>query len=191
MAIRQFSVVALTASLFGLAACGSGDKTSAPVTPQQRPVVRPRVDAPADPTEKMAHAVIIGKSGAAVDLKYDVLAKPVAGKPIELDLALIPGTLLDSMTVSLNVAQGLSVVSTGEASFGKLAIGEVARHVFTLMAEHPGVVYLTVTANTYSVGISSTRAFAIPLIVADAAAEASTSGPLKTSTEATTAPAKE
>jgi hypothetical protein len=149
-----------------LAACGSDNKTPAP---QPVPAIpkKAQVETPTDPTEKMAHAVVIGKSGAAVDLKYDILNKPEAGKPIEIDLAVIPGVVLDSLTLSVTTAPGLSVVSNPEASFGKLAIGEAARQKLIVAAERPDVVYMTITATAYAVGVTSTRAFAIPLIVSD------------------------
>jgi len=146
-----------------LAACGSGDKTPVPAPAQ--PVVK-EPTAPADPTLRMAHAVVSGKAGASVDLKYDVLNKPEPGKPVEIDLAVIPGAVLDAMTLNVSAMPGLTIASNAEGSFGKLAIGEVARHKFSVVADRADVIYLTVTATTYAVGVTATRSFVIPLIVA-------------------------
>jgi hypothetical protein len=166
VSIRSVSVLALLILTAGsIAGCGSDDKAAAPSTPQPKTPVAKVEASPADPTAKMAHAVVVGKSGAAVDLKYDVLNKPEIGKPVEIELALIPGAVLDSMTVSLAATTpGLTVISGGEGSFGKLAIGEVARQKFLVTADKEDVLYLTVTATAYAVGLSSTRSFAIPLI---------------------------
>jgi len=114
----------------------------------------------------MAHAVVSGKAGASVDLKYDVLNKPEPGKPVEIDLAVIPGAVLDAMTLNVSAMPGLTIASNAEGSFGKLAIGEVARHKFSVVADRADVIYLTVTATTYAVGVTATRSFVIPLIVA-------------------------
>ena len=167
MKLRLITNVVVTIfAVCSLAACESKkeEKTSAP---EPKKTVNPQASAPAptDPTASMAHAVVIGKSGAAVDLKYDVLNKPEPGKPVEIEIALIPGVLVDSMSVNV-VGQSGVHVSGGDANFGKHAIGEAARHKFTVEVEQPDVVYLTVNATAYTVGISSTRSFAIPLIVA-------------------------
>ena len=172
-----------------LAACGSKDDSAQQVV-QTKKAAKPQVaPVPEDPTASMAHAVVIGKSGASVDLKYDITAKPESGKPIEVEIALIPGVLVDSMTVNVTGTTGVRV-SGGDANFGKHAIGEAARHKFSVQVDQPEVVYLTVNATAYTVGISSTRAFAIPLIVsapAPAAAEAETKSAPPTQQAATAA----
>jgi hypothetical protein len=158
------SLILSIAIVFSLAACGSGDKTPVPAAPVKE--APKRAAQPADPTEKMAHAVVAGKSGASVDLKYDVLNKPEPGKAIEIELALIAGAVLDSASLNVSAMPGITIVSNPDASFGKLGVGEIARQKFIVMADQPSVVYLTVTATATSVGINSSRTFAIPLIVA-------------------------
>jgi len=81
---------------------------------------------------------------------------------------------MDSMTVNVVVMPGLTAVSKSEAAFSKLAIGEVAHHKLVVVADRPEVIYLTVTATAYAVGLSSTRSFAIPLIVSDPTPPATT-----------------
>ncbi len=164
--MKIISTAILFLALSILAACGSKNETPAPV---QTVVRKPQIAKPADPTARMAHAVVTAKTGAAVDLKYDVLSKPEAGKPLELDLALVLGTVVDSMTVNVAATPGLEIVGNATATFDKLKIGEVTHQKVEVRAEHAEVVYLTVTATLFAVGTSSVRAFAIPLIFSEPA----------------------
>jgi hypothetical protein len=155
------TILILSAALYG---CGSDDE-AAKATQAVTPVVREAK--PVDPTEKMARAVASGKTGAAVELKYDVLSKPEPGKPIEIDLAFIPSTVADTLVVNVTATPGLEVVANETANFGLLKIGEVAHHKITVRAERADVVYLTVVVTLNAVGVNSVRTFAIPLIVSD------------------------
>jgi len=163
------STVLLTAAC--LVACGSEESTPAPQPAKVAP--KPQAPAqPADPTAKMARAVPSGKSGAAVDLKYEVTSKPEPGKPIAIELALIPGSVTDSMTVHVAGSPGLEVVANPTGMFGALKIGEVANHTVSVRAERAEMLYLTITATLSALNINSVRTFAIPLIFTDAAADA-------------------
>ena len=102
-AARVLAVVALAAVL---AACGRGkEEVAADVQPApaadgvQGDVAAPPpvVENPDD--QRMANAVVTGKTAAAVDLKYDVLAKPAVGQPFEVELALLPRVAADSLEV--------------------------------------------------------------------------------------------
>ena len=51
----------------------------------------------------------------AVDLKYDVLAKPDVGQPFEIELAFLPRLAADSLEVEVTGIPGLTLVSGGAA----------------------------------------------------------------------------
>lgn len=159
--LATLAILLLSVSLFG---CGS-DEDTAKAAKTAAPVVKEA--APVDPTAKMARAVPSSKSGAAIELKYDVLSKPETGKPIEIDLALIPSSLLDSISVNVTATPGLEIVTNATGNFGVTKIGEVTHHLITVRADHADVVYLTVAVTVNAVGVNSARTFAIPLIVSD------------------------
>ena len=100
-AARVFAVVALAAVL---AACGRGKEEVAADQPAPAANGAPG-DAAATPPvvvenpddQRMANAVATGKTAAAVDLKYDVLAKPDVGQPFEVELALLPRVAADAL----------------------------------------------------------------------------------------------
>jgi hypothetical protein len=182
-AVHLSAILAVAAS--ALTACGSGD---APAPAPQQPAPVAQAPKPADPTAKMARAVVSGKSGAAVELKYDVLSKPEPGKPIEIDLALISGSVADSLTVNVTAAPGLEVLSNATGNFGTLKFGEVAHHKVTVRADRADVVYLTVTAIVNAVGVNSARTFAIPLIFTEPGATGTPTAAVHATNDAQTKP---
>src|SRR5690349_10310430 len=80
----------------------------------------------ADPTATMARAVATSKPDAPIDLKYDILAKPIIGEPIEIELALIPTATGDAMSVAIGASAGLTVSGTLEANFAEVTPGQAA-----------------------------------------------------------------
>lgn len=166
--LRNFFWVA---ALVALSACGSksepGSEAQSADTAAAAPKAKPAVaaPAPADPTEKMARAVGNGKPGAAVDIKYDFLARPEAGKPVELEIALIPSAGVDAMDVTFSGMEGVTLAGTLTASFSPVKAGEPYKHTLSLLPGHNGVFYVTVTVNTQISGASLARTFAIPFVV--------------------------
>lgn len=164
--LRNFFWVA---ALVALSACGSKSEpgSEAQSADAAAPVAKakPAVAAPADPTDKMARAVGNGKPGAAVDIKYDFLARPEAGKPVELEVALIPSAGVDAMDVTFSGMEGVTLAGTLTASFGSVKAGEPYKHTLSLLPDHNGVFYVTVTVNTQISGASLGRTFAIPFVV--------------------------
>ena len=151
-----------------LAACGSDE----PAIQTPEPMVAKPQAKPADPTAKMARAVVSGKTTAAVELRYDVAGKPEPGKLIEVDLALIPTAVAESLAVTVTGTPGLEVVSNATATYNSLKIGQVAHQKITIRSQRAEVGYLTVTATVIAVGLTSARTFAIPLIFSDPASAA-------------------
>ena len=73
----------------GLAVAGCGADEAAPGS--AAPAVAPIANAagPVDPVLRMARAVSPGKTGAGVDLRYEILARPAVGTPFEVEIALV------------------------------------------------------------------------------------------------------
>lgn len=169
----------LTSSLAVLAACGSESEpevsTAADATPT--PVVPAK--APDDPTSKMARAVGDGKPGAAVDIRYEIVAKPEVGKPTQVDLAFVPGAGVDAMSATITGMEGITVAGDLKANFKNVEAGKPYEHTFSLLPDREGVYYITVSVTTTLAGSSVGRTFSIPLAVGTPQAQQKKAAPPK------------
>ncbi|MEQ1715460.1 MAG: hypothetical protein ABL907_05670, partial [Hyphomicrobium sp.] len=96
-------LAALTGALL-LSGCGSEEAAPPPVV--KAPAPKPILNAD-DPAAKMAKAVSTAKTGAAVELRYEINAKPTIGVPFDVDLALVSGGDTETMTVVIAGMPGL------------------------------------------------------------------------------------
>ena len=167
-AARVCAVVALAAVL---GACGRGKEEvaadqSAPAAngaPGGVAATPPVVENPDD--QRMANAVVTGKTAAAVDLKYDVLAKPDVGLPFEVELALLPRVAADTLEVEVTGVPGLSIVSGGVVKFDAVTAGSRHTAKVLLRADAPGLYYANVIARLVSKVQSDARTFSVPVVV--------------------------
>ncbi len=165
-AARIFAVVALTAVL---AACNRGDdqqaasKDTSAATNAATEAAAPPLESPDD--KRMANAVATGKVGAAVDLKYDVLAKPDVGQPFEVELALLPRLAADALEVEVTGIPGLTVVSGGVTRFEGVMAGQRYVAKVLVQADAPGIYYANVVAKTITQVLTEARTFSVPLVV--------------------------
>lgn len=157
------------ASLILLGACGSEPEPEAAAAP---PVPQPTVAAaPADETALFAKAVGDGKPGAAVTIRYEFGGKPSAGTPTELDVAFIPNAGVDSLEARLSGMDGITLAGELTASFNSVEAGKAYRHKLSVLPDHTGVFYITVSVNTQIAGSSLNRTFSIPFVVGQVPAQ--------------------
>lgn len=116
----------------------------------------------------MARAVGNGKPGAAVDIKYEFVAKPEVSKPVELEVVLIPTAGVDAMEASFSGMDGITLAGTLTASFTAVKAGEPYKHTLSVLADRNGVFYITVSVNTQISGATLGRTFAIPFVAGTA-----------------------
>jgi len=119
----------------------------------------------ADPTATMARAVATSKPDAPIDLKYDILAKPIVGESIEIELALIPTASGDGMSASIAGSAGLTVGGDRTPNFTGIKAGQAVRTRFTVKADKEDVFYVTVATTLHAAGVPSTRTYAIPVLM--------------------------
>lgn len=149
-----------------LGACGSepepaAQQAAAPAPEAAAPKPAP---APADATEKMSRAVGSGKPGAAIDIKYEFVSRPEPGKPVQLDVALIPNAGVDSMTVKFSGMDGITLAGNLTAEYASVEAKRPYTHSISVLADRAGVFYVTVSADTAISGATLGRTFAIPFV---------------------------
>lgn len=164
-----------------LAACGSDpqpENAAAAAAAQSAPS-QPAVPAKVDPTAQMARAVGNGKPGAAVDIRYEFTARPEAGKPIELQVALIPTAGVDAMDVTFSGMEGITLAGTLSANFDAVQAGQPYQHTISVLPDHNGVFYVTAAVNTQMGAAALSKTFSIPFVVGSAALQQKPAAPAK------------
>jgi len=152
-----------------LAACGRGDEeqvtTQTPAAATANGAAATPVPAESPEDKRMANAVVTGKTAAAVDLKFDVLARPEVGQPFEIELAFLPRLAADTLEVEVTGIPGLTIVSGGAAKFDAVASGD--RHVVKALvrADAAGLYYANVVARTITQLQTEVRTFSVPVAV--------------------------
>jgi hypothetical protein len=128
--------------------------------------------AAADPTSAMAHAVVIDKSQAVLDLKYDIARKPMVGVPIEIELAFVPLYEGDSMNATIaSATAGLTFEGNLTPTITTVKAGTPWKVNVVANAAEATAYYFTVMVEHNAAGVRSARNFAIPLFVSAPSAE--------------------
>jgi hypothetical protein len=168
--VRIFSLIAAAALLTACDSDSAPESKSEPSAKvaKAKPAAAAKANATAaanDVTAKMARAVGNGKPGAAVDIRYDILARPEPGKPVEVAVALVPGPGVDSMEATFGGMDGITLAGPLSASFPTVKAGEPYKHTLSLLPDRNGVFYITVAVNTQMGNTSLGRTFSIPFVV--------------------------
>lgn len=163
-------------ALAALAACGRGEKQAspapAPAVESAPATAGTGAESPAPADQNFADAVedakataTSGKAAAAVDLKYDVLAKPQPGQPFEIELVLVPRLPADVLEVEVTPIPGVTIVSGGTARFEK--VEPATRYTTRVLArvEAAGLYYFGVMARMSTQVQVEARAFSVPVVV--------------------------
>ena len=169
--VRAFALTAL-ASL--AVACGGGDeksaadKAAAPTDAAgkaSQQAAAAAAKAAAD--DGLANAVAVGKTAAAVDLKYNIAARPALGQPFEVELVLLPRMAADALEVQATGMQGLVVAGGAEAKFDQVVAGEKYAAKVLLQVMEPGLYYVGVTAKLVNKVQTDSRTFSVPVVVGE------------------------
>jgi len=162
--------------LFAVVAVGACHKDVGP-PPALKPA--PQASAPAaakrgpttgELTAGMVQAVTQGKSQLPVELKFDVLQRPVLGKALEIAIALVPQIAASAATVQIGTAGGLDLGSgANQFDIPSVEAGQVYRHSVHVTPTADGVLLLGLTVSLKHDEITESRVFSIPIIVDSAA----------------------
>ncbi len=153
-----------------LAGCGrSAPDSSAEATAGATPkALRNRNDA-----DSMVAAVsAAGKPGAPVEMKFDILERPEAGRVLPINIDVTPrGADIKALEVTFQSSDGIEVVSGAMLDrVEKPVDGAAIQHEIRVMPRRDGVFYISVVAQVETAAGSIARSFAIPVIVGGGAA---------------------
>ena len=158
--------------LCALAAVGGCHGDSA-APPAGKPA--PRVAAPAvlkkgprvaEQTKGMVEAATQGRWTVPVELKFALDEKPQVGKPLQVNIAVLPQIAAVSAAVQIAPAEGLEI-APGSSQFEIPSVepDSVYRQIIKLTPTAEGVLLLGLTITLKHDDIAESRVFSIPLIV--------------------------
>jgi len=169
-------------AIAAMAACGRGGKEAERAVSKPAESPPPAVVEQASPTQpEQTYAKAVedakatatsGKSAAAVDLEYDVLAKPEPGQPFEIELVFVPRLPADVLEVEVTPIPGIVLVSGGSERFENVTPATRYSSRVTVRADQPGLYYLGVVARMVTKVETEARAFSVPAVVGTLPAEA-------------------
>lgn len=165
--IKTLSAGLIPALALLSAGCDSGSSSQAPVA--AAPGVKAKPAKSVDPLAAMARAVAVSTSDAEIGLTYDIQARPVPGAAVDIKLLFMPTADAEVLAADIGVAQPLSVAGQLKPSFNNVKVGVINEHHFTVKAPldaHAGIYLANIAVSLTRAGMTSTKSFAIPLVVA-------------------------
>ena len=116
----------------------------------------------------LVSAVSAAGAAAPVGLKFKLAAPPRVGQPLRIDLVLNQqaGLEIDSLLVSLQPGDGLSIESDHSFEIQAPPAGATQRLTVTVRPQQQGLLSLGATVLISTADASMTRTFSIPLIAA-------------------------
>jgi hypothetical protein len=156
-----------------LAGCDSQPDATGPAatkTPSKGTAAKgPR---PGDDPDMVAAFSGTGSQAGLVDLRFKLLSRPAVGKPVEIELELIPTVELERLFARFQAADGLQIVAGAESEhFDHPVKGTPVKHKLTVSAASDGIFYLTAVVLADSETQSIARTFFVPLIAGQGLAE--------------------
>jgi hypothetical protein len=137
----------------------------------------------------MVEAVTQGKPLGQMALKFDLSQRPIVGEPLEVTIALLPRVAANPVTVAVSAGEGLQVdAGAGQFDLASVDPTQVYREVVTVTPSAEGVQFLTFKVAFRHDEVTDIQEFAVPVIVAAAAAAPATPDKPTSSVDATPKP---
>jgi hypothetical protein len=153
-----------------LGAChgDSGQPSADKPTPQRKsPAVANPGPTAAQLTVGMVEAASQGKSQLPVEVKFELLKRPMVGQALEIPIALIAQIAANSADIDIAGADGLDVASgSGQINIPGIEAGQVYRRSVKVTPTADGVLLLALNVTLKHDEITESRTFSLPLIVA-------------------------
>jgi hypothetical protein len=142
---------------------------AAPAPQRRAPVPVQRAGPPEESTAGMVEAASQGKSQMPVSLKFDLLQRPVAGRPLEVAIALLPQIAGGPATIDVTGSEGVQLAGgDGQIAFPTVEPQQVYRHSITLTPTAEGVSVVSLNVTLKHDEMTESRVFSVPLIVSPA-----------------------
>ncbi len=151
-----------------LAGCGSGaPDTAAPVmdTKPRAARLKPQVSR-AQATQGMVLASSPTNSAPIAELKFNIADRPIAGRPVLIEFALLPQHGASRVDLTFQASDGVRIASDSSARFDDISSEQVLRKSIQVTPAAEGLFYVNAEA-TFSdaTDVTESRSFSIPLIV--------------------------
>jgi hypothetical protein len=118
-----------------------------------------------DPLADMVSAVTSAKQSAPVELKFLIKRRPEVGKPIDVQIAVLPVSVLTRIAANFQAGPGLELRSGGAMpAIEKPAAGVPLAHRLIVIPQRDGIFFISAVVQADSVEQSLTRTFSIPII---------------------------
>jgi hypothetical protein len=161
------ALILCTVAAIGACHRDTGAPQPAPRAPRVNvPVVAKKGPGAEELTAGMVEAANQGKSQLPVKLKFDLRERPAIGRPLDIDVAVMPQ--IDAISGDIQVAggDGLTVATdANQVELPALEAGHVYRQGVKVTPTAAGVLLLGVTVSLKHDDQTDSRAFSIPLIV--------------------------
>jgi hypothetical protein len=130
-----------------------------------------------DPTADMVSAVSPSTAPGAVELKFALGDRPQVGRPVDVEIAVLPKKELDRVAASFRAGAGLEL-RQGEqmAAIQNPEPGSAISHRITVVPQQDGIFFVSATVLADSPDASITRTFSIPIIAGTGVPQAQEGG---------------
>lgn len=116
-------------------------------------------------TAGMVQAAPQGKSPLALDMKFDLGSRPQVGRPLEVNVALIPQMAGGPVSLQVTGSTGFASAEAGAFEIPDMEPGEVYRHTLKLTPSSEGLQVVNVTVSVKHEDVNDSKVFSIPVIV--------------------------
>jgi hypothetical protein len=148
------------------AAAGMAGSASKPLSPEAARLAR-----------EMVKAVSAGGSEIPVDVKFKLTQRPEVGKPVDIELALIPTARLERLYARFQPSDGLELVKGDHTEqIARPVAGNPISHTLTVIPRHDGIFSVLAIVLTDSPSESVSRNYTIPLIAGTGLPESAPQG---------------
>ncbi len=173
--IEKASLLGAFALMLLLSACGSSEpEANAMPTRKETAANAAAAFAKARAQQhqrELVSGVTMGKPGAPVDLRFNIAARPAVGQALPITIELTPRAAISRLQVTVQGTDGIDLTAGTDIQPADRPPPDTAVvRSFTVTPKREGVFYIPVIAYVSDGGSSSSRSFAIPIIVGDAGA---------------------
>lgn len=147
-----------------ISGCSGEDTPSA--GEKRAAAARAKKSAPANPVNQdLVAAPTSARAPGLVQLKFAVTQKPEIGRPVDIELALIPIAGIEKMLATFQANEGVELRAGAKTpTYEKPEAGATISHTLTIVPNRDGIFYVTAVVLAESTTESVARTFSIPVI---------------------------